>query len=49
MDAVKKELLMDAFADDYMTPEAIERLKKGMFLATPDSIARSKSGTVSPG
>jgi len=26
------------------TPEAIERLKKGMFLATPDSIARSKSG-----
>lgn len=27
-----------------VTPEAIERLTRGMFLATPDSIARSRSG-----
>ncbi len=26
------------------TPELIERLKKGMFLATPDAIARTKAG-----
>ena len=33
MDAVKKELLMDAFADDYMTPEAIELVARARALA----------------
>ena len=33
MDAVKKELLMDAFADDYMTPDAIELVARARALA----------------
>lgn len=33
MDAVHKELLMDAFADDYMTPEAIELVARARALA----------------
>ncbi len=41
MDAAHKELLMDAFADDYMTPEAIELVARARALA-PKLLERAR-------